>query len=152
MLDDNDLIRQNIFKIDEDENRVVFGLLHPINDVGEIDKIKDQISQKIGKGAVILSEPIDQVEYVLNKKVISYVKSHGGDLKLVSIDRMKGEVVVSMIGACALCPSAVVTMKAGIRRILSQFIPWVKRVEPAEEPKEPNFGFKLASKSDVKNA
>ncbi|MCS7214383.1 MAG: NifU family protein [Candidatus Calescibacterium sp.] len=133
-----------LYKIEEDQNKIIFGLRTKSVDKSEIQKI---IAQKTAKEVIILSDPFEEVEYVLNRKVIDYIKSHGGELKLVKVDQEKGEVVVSMSGACALCPSAVVTMKAGIRRILSQFIPWVKRVEPAEEPKEPDFGFKLAPKT-----
>ncbi|MDW8087862.1 MAG: NifU family protein [Candidatus Calescibacterium sp.] len=133
-----------LYKIEEDQNKIIFGLRTKSVDKSEIQKI---IAQKTAKEVIILSDPFEEVEYVLNRKVTDYIKSHGGELKLVKVDQEKGEVVVSMSGACALCPSAVVTMKAGIRRILSQFIPWVKRVEPAEEPKEPDFGFKLAPKT-----
>lgn len=133
-----------LYKIEEDQNKIVLGLRTNSIDKSEIQKI---IAQKTKKEVIILSDPFEEVEYVLNRKVIDYIKSHGGELKLVKVNQEKGEVVVSMSGACALCPSAVVTMKAGIRRILSQFIPWVKKVEPAEEPREPNFGFKLAPKT-----
>lgn len=151
-------ISEKIFKIDEDEKTIVFGVEHldisdNKNDINKKveDYIREKIPNKTSKDIVILSDPREQIEYVLSKKVIGYIKSHGGDLSLVKVDYEKGEIIVSMSGACSLCPSAVVTMKAGIRRILSQFIPWVKRVEPAEEPKEPNFGFKLSPKSEIKS-
>lgn len=111
------------------------------------EKIRDLISRiakrTFGEECLVFLTAEEEVSFFISK-MKDYVASHGGTLDVVKIDEGEGEIVVSMQGTCAMCPSAVVTMKAGIRRFLSQYLPWLKRVEPAEEPKEPDFGFKLA--------
>ena len=110
----------------------------------EIRKFISRIAKRaFGEECIVFLTAEEEVSFFISK-MKEYVASHGGTLDVVKIDEEKGEIVVSMQGACAMCPSAVVTMKAGIRRFLSQYLPWLKRVEPAEEPKEPDFGFKLA--------
>ena len=104
-----------------------------------------------GKECLVFLTAEEEVSFFISK-MKDYVASHGGTLEVVKIDEGKGEIIVSMQGACAMCPSAVVTMKAGIRRFLSQYLPWLKRVEPAEEPKEPDFGFKLAPPPSQKHS
>jgi len=111
----------------------------------ELNILKSKAESIFGKKLVILKSAIEEVNYVLNK-ISDYLKSHGGSVKVKEVNEEKGEVIVSLQGACALCPSAIVTMKAGIRRTLSRYIPWIKKVESAEKPVEPNFNFKLAPK------
>jgi Fe-S cluster biogenesis protein NfuA len=91
----------------------------------------------------IFSEPYQEVKHLLDSKVAAYAEADGGEIKIQEIDEADGLVVLSLIGACAGCPASVLTLKAGIRRILQNSLPWFKKVKPAEEPKEPDFGFKL---------
>ncbi len=155
-IDQNRSAKQNIYLkkiylIEEKEEKLIFGgrieLNTPISkDLERIRKIIQRLFRKyFGKDTYLLLSAEEEVNYVM-EKLKNYIKSHGGDINVVSVDDESGTVVVSMGGACSLCPSAVVTMKAGIRRLLNQFLPWIKKVEPAEEPKEPKFGFKLAPK------
>ena len=69
----------------------------------------------------------EQVEAVL-EKIRPYVQSDGGDISLVSVDEVGGVVEVQMHGACGSCPSSVVTLKAGVERLLRTEVPGVKEV------------------------
>ena len=52
----------------------------------------------------------------------------GGDVELVEITE-DNIVKVRLRGACAGCPGAMMTLKAGIERILRQAVPEVTSVE-----------------------
>jgi len=51
----------------------------------------------------------------------------GGDIELVDV-KEDGQVLVKLQGACAGCPGATMTLKAGVERILKERIPEVKEV------------------------
>jgi Fe-S cluster biogenesis protein NfuA len=89
------------------------------------------------------SEPFQEVKHLLDANVAAYAEADGGEIKIKEIDEIEGLVVLSLNGACAGCPASVLTLKAGIRRILEKSLPWFRKVVPTEDPKEPDFGFKL---------
>jgi Fe-S cluster biogenesis protein NfuA len=137
---------KSIYVIEEKKDEVILGIR--INPDTPAEKLIDAIvklEEIFGKKVILLKSGLEEVNYVLSK-ISEYLKSHSGGIKVKEVNEEKGEVVVSLQGACALCPSAIVTMKAGIRRTLSRYIPWIKKVESAEKPVEPNFNFKLAPK------
>lgn len=55
------------------------------------------------------------------------LKSHGGDIELVSAEEDK-TVKVRLQGACQGCPGATMTMTMGVERILREKVPEVKKV------------------------
>ncbi|MHC1578396.1 MAG: NifU family protein [Dehalococcoidia bacterium] len=67
----------------------------------------------------------EKVEAAL-KRVRPALLADGGDVQLV--DAKDGVVTVKLIGACAGCPMATMTMKAGIERALKEQLPEVKEV------------------------
>jgi Fe-S cluster biogenesis protein NfuA len=137
---------KSIYVIEEKKDEVILGIR--INPDTPAEKLIDAIvklEEIFGKKVILLKSGLEEVNYVLSK-ISEYLKSHSGGIKVKEVNEEKGEVIVSLQGACALCPSAIVTMKAGIRRTLSRYIPWIKKVESAEKPVEPNFNFKLAPK------
>lgn len=69
----------------------------------------------------------EQVEVVL-EKIRPYVQSDGGDISLVNVDEASGIVEVQMHGACGTCPSSVMTLKAGVERMLKNEVPGVTEV------------------------
>jgi Fe-S cluster biogenesis protein NfuA len=50
----------------------------------------------------------------------------GGDLVLLGVD--DGVVNLQMVGACGGCPLSMMTLKAGIERILKDRVPGVESV------------------------
>jgi Fe-S cluster biogenesis protein NfuA len=97
-----------------------------------------------------LTNVYDEVDLLFAERVRDYVNADGGQLSIAEIKENEGLVVVSLKGACSLCPHSMYTMSAGIESILKRFLPWVKDVKPLEKPVEPNFGFKLASKEEIR--
>ena len=51
----------------------------------------------------------------------------GGDLILLGVE--EGVVRIQMVGACGGCPLSMMTLKAGIERILKAKVPGVVSVE-----------------------
>jgi Fe-S cluster biogenesis protein NfuA len=65
------------------------------------------------------------------------VQADGGDLVLLGADQ--GKVSIQMVGACGGCPLSMMTLKAGIERILMDRVPGVTEVTavadaPGPEP------------------
>jgi len=56
------------------------------------------------------------------------IQMDGGDVELVDITD-EGVVQVRMVGACGGCPMSMVTLQAGIERILKRKVPEVTGVE-----------------------
>jgi Fe-S cluster biogenesis protein NfuA len=67
----------------------------------------------------------EKVEAAL-KRVRPALLADGGDVQLV--DAKDGVVTVRLTGACAGCPMATMTLKAGIERVLKEQVPEVKEV------------------------
>ena len=55
------------------------------------------------------------------------LKAHGGDIEFVSISE-DNAVSVRLQGACSGCPSAAMTMKTGVERLIKENIPEVTEV------------------------
>ena len=68
----------------------------------------------------------DRVEKVLDT-IRPYVQGDGGDIEL--IDVTNGIVQVRLAGACVGCMHSMMTLQAGIERMLKQEIPEVRVVE-----------------------
>lgn len=69
----------------------------------------------------------EQVRKVLNKDIKPYLKSHGGDVKLLSVSD-DGVVKVKLTGACGGCPMAQMTLKSLVEKALKTKISGVKKV------------------------
>jgi len=76
----------------------------------------------------------EAVEKTLNEKIRPLLQSHGGDVELVDVDIKSGTVTVRLAGACAGCPSARLTLRAGVERLLREAVPEVKEVLADQEP------------------
>ena len=62
-------------------------------------------------------------------KVRPYLQADGGDVQLVDIDEIAKTVKVRLVGACAGCPSAGMTLKAGVEEAIRKNVPEIKSVE-----------------------
>lgn len=72
-------------------------------------------------------EPIDHDKLI---EALDYIRpavqADGGDLVLLGAD--DGKVSLQMVGACGGCPLSMMTLKAGIERILKDRVPGVREV------------------------
>ena len=81
-----------------------------VGDVGPIDTAK-------------LDEALDYIRPA--------VQADGGDIVLLGTD--DGVVDLQMVGACGGCPLSMMTLKAGIERILMDRVPGVKEVRASSD-------------------
>ena len=72
----------------------------------------------------------DRVEQVINR-IRPAVQMDGGDIELVDV--VDGLVKLRLVGACAGCPSSMMTLKAGIERAIRAEVPEITGVEAVGE-------------------
>jgi len=77
--------------------------------------------------------PVDEgtkgrVEEAL-EEVRPYLKADGGDVSLVEINGDERVVRVRLEGACGGCPSAAMTLKAGVEKAVKEHAPEIRTVE-----------------------
>lgn len=77
------------------------------------------------------TEPLEDVDIELLGETLEYIRpalqADGGDLVLLGVE--DGVVNLQMVGACGGCPMSMMTLKAGIERILQDRVPGVVSVE-----------------------
>ena len=93
-------------------------------------------------GVEVLTEPFDEVEYLFDRYLRSYIATHGGIVTPVKIEE-PGKLWISMDGGCSGCPSSIATLKHGIERTLKKHLPWVQQVESMEDAVEPDFNIHM---------
>jgi len=75
--------------------------------------------------------PTEDVDLELLDTTLEYIRpalqADGGDLILLGVD--DGIVKLQMVGACGGCPMSMMTLKAGIERILTDRVAGVVGVE-----------------------
>lgn len=71
-----------------------------------------------------------EVDLAVLQETLEYIRPaiqmDGGDLVLLGVD--EGTVNLQMVGACGGCPMSMMTLKAGIERILMDRVPGVVAV------------------------
>ena len=72
----------------------------------------------------------DRVDQVVNR-IRPAVQMDGGDIELVDV--VDGLVKLRLVGACAGCPSSMMTLKAGIERAIRAEVPEITGVEAVPE-------------------
>ena len=76
------------------------------------------------------STEFEPVDTAMLQATLDYIRpalqADGGDLILLGVD--DGVVSLEMVGACGGCPMSVMTLKAGIERILTDRVPGVREV------------------------
>lgn len=84
----------------------------------------------------------EKVEEVLNE-IRPALQADGGDIELVDVDETTGVVKVKLMGACAGCPMAQMTLQMGVERALKARVPEVTKVENVTAPAA-DFGSRIA--------
>lgn len=88
-------------------------------------------SQKTDSGLPADDEISAQIRELIETRVRPMVAMDGGDIVFQSFQA--GIVTLQMRGACSGCPSATMTLKSGIERMLRHYIPEVTEVRAAGE-------------------
>ena len=85
------------------------------------------LSKGPGSDGALPDEALPEVDLVLLQETLEYIRPaiqmDGGDLVLLGVD--DGTVNLQMVGACGGCPMSMMTLKAGIERILMDRVPGV---------------------------
>lgn len=68
----------------------------------------------------------DKVKDVIDA-IRPMLQGHGGDIELVSVED-DNTVKVKLQGACSGCPSAQMTLKQGVEKMMKEKLPEVKEV------------------------
>ena len=75
-------------------------------------------------------KPIEiEIEEVINQEIRPYIEMDGGKIRFVEMK--DGVVFVELSGACGGCPSATMTLKGGVERILKRRFTDIESVEMA---------------------
>ncbi len=83
-------------------------------------------------GKTVTDDSADQVDVDMPmlEATLEYIRpalqADGGDLILLGVE--DGVVNLQMVGACGGCPLSMMTLKAGIERILTDRVPGVREV------------------------
>jgi Fe-S cluster biogenesis protein NfuA len=58
-----------------------------------------------------------------------YLQADGGDVEFVRFEEDTRTAEIRFLGACVGCPMSVMTLRAGIERILIRRVPEIRRIE-----------------------
>lgn len=72
------------------------------------------------------SDIVEQIKDLIETRIRPAVANDGGDIRFRGFD--KGNVYLTMHGACAGCPSSTATLKHGIESLLKHYVPEVTAV------------------------
>ena len=75
------------------------------------------------------SEVVAMIKELLETRVRPSVQEDGGDIFYMGFDEIKGIVKVKLAGACVGCPSSSITLRNGVERMLTHYVPEVKGIE-----------------------
>lgn len=86
------------------------------------------MEQIVGQVASDATELQARVQQVLDT-IRPHVQADGGDIELVDI--VDGVVQIRLAGSCVGCMYSMMTLQAGVERMLKEQVPEVKAVEAA---------------------
>ena len=68
------------------------------------------------------------IKEIIDSRIRPNLQDDGGDAKYVSFDEETGVLRLRLVGACAGCPSSTATLKGGIEKMLTYYVPEIKEV------------------------
>ncbi|MCR9062919.1 MAG: NifU family protein [Cytophagales bacterium] len=121
-----------ISKDDETQWETVIGDLRRFLKIFFDDENPVFAKETMDKNTLIIdandSEAVGKIKAALDQYVRPAVESDGGAINFADYDEETGKVTVMLQGSCSGCPSATVTLKDGIERLLTTMVPGVKEV------------------------
>ncbi|KAH7345154.1 scaffold protein Nfu/NifU N terminal-domain-containing protein [Rhizoctonia solani] len=82
------------------------------------------------------SDTVAMIKELLETRVRPSIMEDGGDIEYRGFDETTGIVQVKLKGSCRGCSSSTVTLKTGIERMMTHYIPEVKAVEQILDQEE----------------
>ncbi|KAJ1311604.1 hypothetical protein OPQ81_010081 [Rhizoctonia solani] len=82
------------------------------------------------------SDTVAMIKELLETRVRPSIMEDGGDIEYRGFDEATGVVQVKLKGSCRGCSSSTVTLKTGIERMMTHYIPEVKAVEQILDQEE----------------
>ncbi len=70
----------------------------------------------------------NKVEEVL-QKIRPYLAKDGGGVEFLRFEQENQTLVLTLTGNCKECPLSLMTLRAGIEKLILKFIPEIRRVE-----------------------
>jgi Fe-S cluster biogenesis protein NfuA len=102
----------------------------PVSSAQEPGEPEVQTPSEAQPTADMADGDVPEVDLVVLQETLEYIRPaiqmDGGDLVLLGVD--DGTVNLQMVGACGGCPMSMMTLKAGIERILMDRVPGVVAV------------------------
>jgi len=74
-------------------------------------------------------EVVYMIKELLDTRIRPTVMEDGGDIRYMGFDHDTGVLKLSLIGACASCPSSVITLKSGVENMMKFYVPEISTVE-----------------------
>lgn len=87
------------------------------------DQMQTQVQQTQDGAEAALRTKVEQVLDTIRP----YIQGDGGDLELVDI--VGGMVQIRLAGACVGCMHSMMTLQAGVERMIKEAVPEIKGVE-----------------------
>lgn len=95
--------------------------------------VTGEAEPSVGAGGRRWSQAEREIMDVLDSHVRPAVARDGGDVRLRRYETGSHTVRIELLGACGGCPSARITLKQGIERILTERLAFVHHVEEFQE-------------------
>lgn len=76
-------------------------------------------------------ENIVQIMQVI-EKLRHHLQKDGGDMEFVRLEDSTSVLEIRFLGNCKGCPLSIMTLRAGIERVILKELPFVKRVEEVQ--------------------
>ena len=73
-------------------------------------------------------EVVQFIKEIIATRIRPNVQEDGGDVRFVDFSESTGLLRLRLVGACAGCPSSSATLKGGIEKMLTYYVPEVKEV------------------------
>lgn len=74
-----------------------------------------------------MTESIEKRVQKALEEIRPRIQADGGDVELVAVEKLT--VKVHLVGACAGCPMAALTLKQGVEALIKQRVPEILKVE-----------------------
>lgn len=73
-------------------------------------------------------ENIEKIKEVI-EKLRFHLQKDGGDMEFVRLEESTNVLEIRFLGNCKGCPLSIMTLRAGIERVILKELPFVRRVE-----------------------